>query len=483
MLNADTRNPLSLIGAVITVVSMVLIVAFFAVELSGHQGSPYTGIVAFVILPTMLAFGLVLFNVGAWRQRRRRAASPDEAVPPLPVIDLNQASVRKGVLWGAVVLTLAFVVLGIATYKGVEVMDSTAFCGTTCHTVMQPEHTAFQRSPHARVGCTGCHIGEGASWFVKSKLSGTRQLFAVAFDTFSRPIPTPVHDLRPARETCEQCHWPEKFVGERLKVFDHFTDDEQTTHLQSVLLLKIGGVQRGKGLGIHWHVDPSTQIRYQSDPKREHISTVEMKLADGTVKVFRRDPSGDEAEDEEAGEARAVAHAQRPAPVPQVWRTMDCIDCHNRPTHIFGTPEGEVDTALAKNDIDRTLPYIRREAVRLLKGDYPSHQAAREALRAGLQAFYAKEYPEIASARADAIEQAGEALGRIFSGHVFPDMKVTWGTYPSFLGHQQHPGCLRCHDGRMRTETGEKISSSCTVCHTVLAQEEEDPEVLSQLMP
>ena len=135
-------------------------------------------------------------------------------------------------------------------------MDSTQFCGGTCHTVMTPEFTTYQRSPHSRVKCTECHIGSGADWFVKSKLSGSWQLVSVALDLYPRPIPTPVENLRPARETCEQCHWPTRFVGERLRFFNRFAEDEKQTEKKTVLLMKIGGGETGRAHGIHWHVDP-----------------------------------------------------------------------------------------------------------------------------------------------------------------------------------------------------------------------------------
>ncbi len=114
-------------------------------------------------------------------------------------------------------LTMAnIVIVSLAAYRGVEYMDSVAFCGQVCHSVMKPEFVAYQDGPHSRVTCVQCHIGSGASWFARSKLSGTRQVFAVALNTYSRPIPSPVENLRPARDTCEQCHWPEKFHGDKV---------------------------------------------------------------------------------------------------------------------------------------------------------------------------------------------------------------------------------------------------------------------------
>jgi nitrate/TMAO reductase-like tetraheme cytochrome c subunit len=173
------------------------------------------------------------------------------------VIDLNVGRTRTLLLLFMALTLVNVVILAVSTYKAVEVMDSTKFCGQACHSVMAPEFTTYQRSPHSRVACVECHIGPGAGWFVKSKLSGSWQLISVSLDLYPRPIPTPVHNLRPARDTCEQCHWPNKFVGDRLKVITRFRDDEANTPEKTVLLLRVGGMQGRESKGIHWHVDPA----------------------------------------------------------------------------------------------------------------------------------------------------------------------------------------------------------------------------------
>ncbi|MBI5549112.1 MAG: NapC/NirT family cytochrome c, partial [Deltaproteobacteria bacterium] len=172
-----TRNLMSLMGAVLVTASAVLFLAFFGLELLGFEGGPYLGIISFLVLPALFVFGLLLIPVGAWRARRR-ARRKQSGVPSLPVFDLNQPRIRRGVLAFAGLTALNLVILSLAAYKGVEVMDSVSFCGKACHTVMEPEYTAYQRSPHSRVRCTECHIGPGAPWFVKSKLSGAWQLVA-----------------------------------------------------------------------------------------------------------------------------------------------------------------------------------------------------------------------------------------------------------------------------------------------------------------
>ena len=460
-LAAVTRNFVSLVGIIVTTDSAAMFIMLFALELFGYRGGPYLGIFAYLILPGFFVLGLVLIPLGpVWALRRaRKYGKVDYA---LPVVDLNRPGTRNALVVAALLTVVNIVILGAATFKGVEVMDSTEFCGGVCHSVMQPEYTAHQRSPHSRVNCVECHIGSDADWFVKSKLSGAWQVVAVALDLYPRPIPTPLHDLRPARETCEHCHWPSKFIGDRLVVDTQYDDDEANTELKTVLLMKIGGVQGRTSRGIHWHVDPKIQVRFLADAKDENIYEVELIEADGSRKLFK-------------GRGRAAEDA--------VWRTMDCIDCHNRPTHIFRQPGEEVDRVIQEGRIDRTLPFIKREAVRALEVRYGSQAEARAGIAAAIESFYAKDYPDLLPSRGDSIAAAGRELGDIYAGNVFPSMNVFWDTYPNHLGHGKNRGCMRCHDNEHRSADDEPISKDCEVCHSILAEKEENPEILGQLQP
>lgn len=468
---ALTQNPISLAGTALAAAALTLIISLFIVQMLGFEGGPYLGILTFLVLPVFFVTGLVLIPIGIVRQRKRaaRMAERGEAPPLLPVIDLNEGSTRKAVIIFMVLTMINIIVLAGATYKGVEVMDSNAFCGLACHTVMEPEHTAHQRSPHSRVNCVDCHIGPGADWFVKSKLDGAWQMVAVTLSIYPRPIETPLHDLRPARDTCEQCHWPTKFVGDKLKVDTIYGLDEANTELRSARLMKIGGLQGRESSGIHWHVDPDIQIRYRSDKARMEIYDIEMTQADGTVKVFLAGETPADAED---------------------WRVMDCVDCHNRPTHVYRPPGVEIDQLMAAGRIDTSLPFMKREGVRIIEeADYASHEEARVGITASLQSFYRDNYPEVYTAQSSAIMGAADALGDIYSWNVFPHMKVRWDTYPDHSGHppirarQDAPGCFRCHNREHQTAEGERISRSCDLCHTILAQEEQDSEILRLLNP
>jgi len=462
-LSSITRNGISLFGTALAIAGLVLIISLFVLEQLGFEGGPYLGILTYLILPMIFVVGLLLIPLGSFLHRRKLRRTPGgEDTPSLPVFDLNNPKTRNWILIVFAVTIVNIVVVAGATYKGIHVMETVEFCGLACHSVMEPEHTAHARSPHSRVSCADCHIGPGADWFVKSKLDGAWQLVSVAFDLYPRPVPTPLHDLRPARETCEQCHWPTKFVGDKLRVITHYKEDEESTELTTALLLKVGGSNAGGSHGIHWHVDPDVKIRYRSDETREEIYNVEFTHRD----------------------EETVNYADRKAPEEGgVWRSMDCVDCHNRPSHIYESPGPAVDNAIAAGLIDQSLPFVKRESMRVIEAEYDSHEAARVEITKGLSAYYAENYPEIAAERGGDIDAAATALGDIYSVNIFPQMKVWWDTYPNHIGHEQSDGCFRCHRRSMRTAERKQISDDCDTCHVLLAEGEEDPDIMSVLRP
>jgi hypothetical protein len=467
-----TSNPISLSGSALTTVTAFLFLLLFSIHLvSEHGASPYLGILTFLILPGLFVLGLALIPLGLWQARKRRleAIAEDDPAAEFAVLDFNRPQTRRTALVFVAATGINALILGVGTYKGVEVMESTQFCGAACHTVMEPEFTTYKRSPHARVRCVECHIGEGADWFVKSKLSGSWQLVSVALNLYPRPIAVPVHNLRPARETCEQCHWPNKFVGDRFKVNTHFAEDEANTETKTVLVVKVGGRQAGRSQGIHWHVDPDHVVRYRSDEQRQVIYEVETEAKDGTKRRF-------------VGPAASSPEAARATE----WRTMDCVDCHNRPSHVYRNADRELDAALLDRRIDPALPYVRREGLLALQADYPTHEAAREGIAKAIADFYAQSYPQVAAEKKDAVAAVGKALGDIWCWNVFPGMSIKWGTYKNHIGHAPdmsgEVGCFRCHDEEHKTADGKTISQDCTTCHSVLAQEEKDPEILKTIL-
>jgi len=462
------NNWMTLAGAALTTSSAFVLVWFWFMELtSPRQIHPYAGILLFLILPAFFLLGLVLIPVGILRLRRKRRLA-GEPTQPLQAVDFKQPGVRRLLTVVGVLTFINVSIMGTAGMKGVEYMDSNRFCGLTCHTVMSPEYTAFMDSPHSRVGCAQCHIGHGAPALVKAKISGTRQLFAVAFGTFSRPIPSPVEHLRPARETCEQCHWPQKFTDDKLIVRTKYAEDEANTPSTSVLLLKIGGHTPNGTTGIHGrHLDAMERISYVStDRRRQDIPKVTYRDDQGQLVEYV-------TEDYKKLPKEKLAEA--------ITRKMDCVDCHNRPTHAFELPDRAVDKALSKGRMSTDLPFLKKKAVELLKADYPDQKTAAAKIPVDLAEYYRTAYPEIYKHKRAQVDTAGEVVKAIYLRNVFPEMKLMWGTHPNNIGHEEAVGCFRCHDGSHTAADGRTIASDCTTCHTILAQDEKDPKVLKDL--
>jgi hypothetical protein len=447
------RNTLSIAGATLATTGAVLFLIVFLLDLFGYHTNPYIGILFFLVFPGVFLFGLALIPIGIWIERRRRAAGHAPSHPQWPRIDLNDPR-KRAVVFAVLILTITnVVVVSLAAYRGIEFMDSVSFCGEVCHEVMEPEFVAYQDGPHSRVTCVQCHIGPGAPWFVRSKLSGTRQVFAVLLNSHERPIPSPVDNLRPARDTCEQCHWPEKFHGDKVEVVREYAEDEQNSETTTTLQIHVGGGSEKLGIatGIHWHMNVANEIEYiATDEKRQVIPYVRMRDRFGRVKEFVVE--GVTAAELEAGERRR----------------MDCMDCHNRPSHPFApSAERAVDDAMALGQISPKLPFAKREAVAALKDAYADQQAAADAIAERLRGFYRASYTEIYNSRRQEVEQAVTATQALYRRNVFPSMRVGWGTYPNNIGHMAFPGCFRCHDDSHKASDGSAIRQECDLCHTI----------------
>lgn len=445
------RHPLSDFGAVLTTLSAVVFLFVFLADMFGLHTNPYMGIVFFLILPAFFVLGLVLIPAGLYLERKRRAKGLEPR--RFPRIDLNDPVHRRTTL---IVLSLTLVnvlIVSLAAYRGLEFMDSPQFCGQVCHTVMEPEFMAYQDGPHSRVRCVDCHIGRGASWFVKSKLDGTRQVVAVMRNNYSKPIETPVRTLRPARDTCEQCHWPEKFHGDKVEVVREYGNDEKNTESITRLMVHVGGGSEriGVATGIHWHMNVANEIEYvATDGKRQVIPYVRLKDRQGNVREFRAAGVTDDQ----------IAKGER--------RRMDCMDCHNRPSHpLSPSPERAVDAAMARGEISRDLPFSRREAVAALKDVYPDRPTAEQKIAERLRGFYGQNYAALVPAHGQEVDQLVRTAQRIYSRNVFPKMNVTWGTHENNLGHTDAPGCFRCHDDQHKTADGRVIKQDCDLCHDI----------------
>ena len=443
---ALVRHPIAIAGAVIATVSAAVFIALAIAVALGMFENPYAGLVVFIGVPAVFVLGLLLIPTGMWLQRRKLRLHP-EAEQDWPVLDFRRPKVRRTTLVIGALTAVNLMIMLLAGYGTLHSMETASFCGQTCHEPMHPQFTAWQAAPHARVRCVECHIGDGARAMLHYKLVGVRQLYHVLTNQIPRPIPS-VADMRPALQICGNCHWAERGRTDRVRVIREFADDETNSETTTVLQMHLGGPGQptGEGRAIHWHADPRINITYvATDSERQTIPFVKVTDAEGKVREF-------------------VTEGTTPAQLAQgEQRTMDCIDCHNSVGHrISPAPERTVDEAIAAGKISRSLPFVRREAVRLLKADYAEQDAGMRAIDEGLRKFYA---PRGSAIDARNVDQAVDSVRAAFSNNVFPSMKIKWGVYPDNLGHMTSSGCFRCHDGTHTAKDGSTISNDCEYCH------------------
>jgi len=442
------RNWISLAGAILAGSSIFAFVMLFAIDLFAEHANPYMGILAYVIAPGFFFTGIGMMLFGYLIQKRYREKTRGEPIPLVLNIDMSNKRHRR-VLGGFVAASVGFLFLtAFGSYQTYHMTETVAFCGETCHESMEPQYVAYQHSQHAKVDCVACHVGPGATAYLQTKLNGVRQLYQTMVGEWNRPIRLHQRDRRPSQETCESCHWREKYTGMVEKTLRHYLADEENTPWTVRMLLNVGGGDpvQGSVNGIHWHMNLANRVEFASDDEGETIPWVRTTDPDGKVTVFR-------TPDYEGDPAATEIH------------TMDCMDCHNRPAHKFLTPNNAVDRALATGKIDRTIPWAKMKSVEALVQPY-QNQTKDEALQK-IGDYLRAEYPD--DPRADDLVKEVQS---IYSLNFFPEMKADWSVYPDHLSHKDWPGCFRCHDGSHKAEESEKTikASDCTTCHIILAQ-------------
>jgi len=442
---SNFNNWISAIGAVIAIGALFSFALLTWMDLTGSHTNPYLGIFTYIVSPAFLIGGMALSVFGAWAQKRwalTHAASPDKWR-----LDFGSRNQRRLLALFGVGGVVFLLLSAFGSYQTYHYAESNQFCGQVCHSAMNPEFTTYQRGAHARVDCVECHVGSGATAFVQAKLNGTRQLITFTLDSYKRPIPTPVHNLRPARETCEKCHWPEKFHGNVDMTFDHYLSNRRNEPQTVRMLLHVNSGRPGSPQGgIHWHVNPNNVVEYYAaDEKRQDI--VWMRVTDrkdGTSRIFRNQ--------EFKGE-----------PPAGTVRQMDCIDCHNRPAHVYPTANDAVERSMATGAISTKLPSVKRTVVQALTQEEITTSAeAPGKIAEFLKAKY-KDHEDLPTTIAEA--------QRIYSESIFPERKADWRVYPNNIGHKDWAGCFRCHDDKHKSDKGETVrASDCTSCHTIISQ-------------
>ncbi|MDT8393340.1 MAG: NapC/NirT family cytochrome c [Bacteroidales bacterium] len=453
------HNWTSLSGSIIAIISMFMIVFLIVISSFLGEGSSYLGLVIYILLPVILIIGLLMIPLGMIFYNKKLKRTGQIQIKKWPYIDLNTTRHRNAFLiftFGTVVFLLFS---AVGSYEAFHYTESVEFCGTLCHQVMEPEYVAYQNSPHARVSCVECHVGSGANWYVRSKLSGLYQVYAVLTNNYPRPIPTPITNLRPARETCEECHWPEKFYARTLRIEKHYLADEANTEWDIALQMKIGSSYSALGLkeGIHWHINPDVRIEYMASPDshRDTIPWVKMtNLKTGEETIFE-DPDYFGLADKMEGMEN---------------RIMDCMDCHNRPSHDYQTPVRFINDAITAGRIPRELPDIKSLAMEVINNDFPTLDSAFSYIEAEVLMYYEYMHEDIFENDMPLIKKAISAIQSAFSKNIFPYMGVSWTAYPNHIGHLEFNGCFRCHNDRHVSESGKIISMDCNLCHTIIAQ-------------
>ena len=452
------QNWISLLGLTIASISLLMIAVLFTLSLIIKEKGVYLGLVIYILLPAVLVLGLILIPIGMFIKSRRQKKSKDETKPGWPVINLNNSRQKKLFFLAALIITFLLFISVIGSYEAFHFTESVHFCGQLCHKVMKPEYVAYQHSAHARVSCVECHVGPGADWYVRSKLSGLYQVYSTLFNKYPKPIPTPIENLRPAREVCEQCHWPQKFYAYKLRYESYYMSDKKNTRWDLRLVMKTGPEHSALGLkeGIHWHINPNVKIEYiAGDERREDIPWVRYTdLITGKATIYQDtdDPlSQDEIESSSP-------------------RIMDCIDCHNRPSHDYKSPMRFLNSALTSQELPPDLPEIKRIAQEVCIEEYESIEEAEQSIQQNISAFYADKYPEIYSKEKNKIEQAVKTVQTLFLQNIFPEMKVRWDTHLSHIGHLFSKGCFRCHNETHKSSQNDKIRQDCSLCHVITAQ-------------
>lgn len=458
-LPSSIKNWVSITGAVLAVFNLATILSLFILNTVFNFGGTYIGLFIYIVLPAFMIVGLILIPLGM-RIYRTSARKADEAGTPKkwPILDFNNEGTRNALIIFIFGTVFLLIISSIGSYEAFHYSESVEFCGKLCHQVMEPEYVTYHGSSHERVACVECHVGTGASWYVKSKLSGLYQVYSVLADKYPKPIPTPIANLRPAQETCEQCHWPDKFYDRKVKHLHSYLADESNTEHVVHLEMKTSSQMTMTGFekGIHQHISPDVRIEYKTiADNRQIIPWVKYTNTKTGESVIYTD-SDNMLSPEKLDSLET--------------RVMDCLDCHNRPSHNYNVPQNFIDKSIALGKIPATLPGIKQVAMTALYKTYSTKDSAFMAIKDEVFGHYQSNYPDLLTSRKMEIEKAVAEIQNGYANNIFPYMKADWTKYPNNIGHMEYEGCFRCHNDRHADQSGKVISKDCNLCHTIKAQ-------------
>lgn len=444
------RSKMALAGAAVVSVLFPMLLVSAALDLIGWIENPYFSFLLYLTLTPLLIVAIILTAVGIFRSGGESSYTLESLKEHLTTPE-RYRKIRRSAYGYTILASLFLFFLCVVAITSQRYSASVSFCANFCHKVMTSAYTTYKNSPHSRVPCVACHAGKNSHWSVRNQLTGLQQLYVAITNSYPRPLKTPVNHLRPSRETCEQCHWPEKFHGHRLHLIDKFLDDKSNTHLQTALLMKIGsGDQLGRvAHGIHWHTSKQQSLFYETvDNERRDINLVTLVKSDGSTTNYLKKKGSQSA-------------------IRSIKRQLDCIDCHNRPTHFLLTPDSALNEKLMAGQIPVELPYIKRVAFAAITKDYSNGKEAHDGIARQIRQWYTANRYELTAKQQVLLEQAVRGTQQAYSENIFPDMNVRWDTYPDFIGHK---GCFRCHDGSFKSSEGKTISRDCDLCHLILAE-------------
>ena len=278
------RNWLSWSGLVLSLSAVFAFLFLLGIDLFAGHRNPYVGILAYVVAPLFFVIGLLLTALGVflrWWQQRRAVTV---AQPLILRVDFSSRRGRRLMAAFGIASVVFLFITALGSYQTYQMTESVEFCGKACHVPMEPQFVAAQHTAHAKVECVACHVGPGAAAYFKTKFNGTKQLYHTVRNDFDRPIRVSAANPRPPQMICEQCHWPQRYVGNVERTFQHYLSDEKNTPFAVRLLMNVGGGDPANGPpgGIHWHMNINNKIEYiASDEQNLEIPWVRFDRSGG----------------------------------------------------------------------------------------------------------------------------------------------------------------------------------------------------------